>query len=140
MTMSIDDLDHDRPPGGHPRATPEDDDAPDRRGRLSIADRVVEKIAAQAASEVDGATGSPRRVLGLSVSNDPGVPQVSARVDGDVATVSIHLAVTWPMPIPDVTRQVRRQVIDKLGELVGITRTQVDIEVTALPTGPPQPS
>lgn len=101
-------------------------------GRLTIADRVVEKIAAQAAGEVDNATGAPHRVLGVNVSDDPRTPQVSARVDGHVATVTIHLAVTWPAPVLDVTRQVRQRVTTRLGELAGINRAQIDIDVAAL--------
>jgi uncharacterized alkaline shock family protein YloU len=106
----------------------------DGRGRTTIADRVVEKIAAHAAAGVTDATGAPRRVLGVTVDQDPDVPQVSARLDGDVALVTVHLAVVWPAPVHDVTRAVRSAVIGKLTELAGVTRAQVDIDVAALTT------
>lgn len=101
-------------------------------GRLTIADRVVEKIASQAANEVDRATGAPRRVLGVHVGGDDRAPQVDAHVDGGVATVSIVMSVAWPAPVRDVTRRVRDRVTERLAELAGITRAEVDIRVSAL--------
>lgn len=101
-------------------------------GRLTIADRVVEKIASQAANEVDRATGAPRRVLGVHVGGDDRAPQVDAHVDGGIATVSIVMSVAWPSPVREVTRRVRAQVTERLADLAGITRAQVDIRVSAL--------
>jgi uncharacterized alkaline shock family protein YloU len=126
-------------PGRHsdptlPAAGGPDDSDLDGRGRTTIADRVVEKIAAYAAAGVTHATGAPRRVLGVTVDEDPDVPQVSARLDSDVAIVTVHLAVVWPAPVHDVTRAVRSAVIGKLTELAGVTRAQVDIDVAALTT------
>ena len=37
--------------------------APEDRGSLSIADRVVERVAGYAATQVDGAAAAPRRLL-----------------------------------------------------------------------------
>lgn len=121
--------------GAHATAEHDDrlDTDPAQRGTLHVADRVIEKIAGHAATEVTHVTGSPRRVLGLSVSNDPGTPQVSASVHGDVATVFIDLAVTWPAPVTEVTRAVRTKVIERLTALAGMTTVQVDIDVSALP-------
>ena len=109
----------------------------DGRGRLVVADRVVEKIASQAATEVDRATGAPRRVLGLSLGSALGSaedrPQVSARVDWPVATVSVVMSVAWPAPVLEVTEQVRRHVEEQLATLAGVRTAGVDIRVTALP-------
>lgn len=116
-----------------PAADPRLDTPPEVRGRLEVADRVIEKIAAHAAAGVEHATGSPRRLLGLTVSEDPGTPQVTAKVHGDVATVFVDLAVVWPAPITEVTRAVRAAVVDRLTALAGIGTAQVDIEVSALP-------
>ncbi len=109
----------------------------DDRGRLVVADRVVEKIASQAATEVDRATGAPRRVLGLSLGSATGSaedrPQVSAHVDWPVATVSVVMSVAWPAPVLEVTEQVRRHVEEQLATLAGVRTAGVDIRVTALP-------
>ncbi|MBA3524196.1 MAG: Asp23/Gls24 family envelope stress response protein [Geodermatophilaceae bacterium] len=102
-------------------------------GRLRIADRVIEKIAGQAAREVDRAGGAGRRVLGVAVgSGDTAPPRVQARMHGDVATVSIDLSVAWPAPLREVTVQVRQRVTERLAELAGVRQAQVDIRVIAL--------
>ena len=108
------------------------DDAAAARGRLEIADRVIERIAAQAAAEVDRATGAPRRVLGVSVGSPTDRPDVSARVDGHVAVVDVVMSVAWPAPVTKVTEQVRSRIVQQLADLAGVRAAQVDIRVTAL--------
>jgi uncharacterized alkaline shock family protein YloU len=102
------------------------------RGRLEIADRVIERIAAQAAAEVDRATGTPRRVLGVSVGSPTDRPDVSARVDGPIAIVDVVMSVAWPAPVTQVTEQVRARIVQHLADLAGVRAAQVDIRVTAL--------
>lgn len=102
------------------------------RGRLEIADRVIERIAAQAAAEVDQATGTSRRVLGVAFGEEDQRPRVTARVDGDVATVAVVMSVAWPAPVPEVTEQVRARITQRLTELADMRTAQVDIRVTAL--------
>lgn len=122
-----------------PLPDPSPDPTTDGPGRLSIADRVIEKIAAQAAGEIDRAGGAVRRILGMTVgSAENSGPRVHARVDGDVATVSMDLSVAWPAPLREVTMQVRERVTARLAELAGVTQTQVDIRVVALLTEDPQ--
>ncbi|SDF85532.1 Asp23/Gls24 family envelope stress response protein [Klenkia brasiliensis] len=105
---------------------------PELRGRTTVADRAVERLAAAAAAEVDLATGSARRVLGLPVS-DPDRPRVTARVHGDEATVEVDLAVAWPAPVGQVARRVRARVAEQLADLAGLRAVRVDVRVTALP-------
>jgi uncharacterized alkaline shock family protein YloU len=105
---------------------------PAGRGHLEIADRVIERIAAQAAAEVDRATGTSRRVLGLSVGTQDERPDVTARVDGDVATVDVVMSVAWPAPVVEVTEQVRARIVQQLADLADVRTAQVDIRVTAL--------
>ncbi|MEX5719279.1 Asp23/Gls24 family envelope stress response protein [Geodermatophilus maliterrae] len=114
-------------------ATPSAAADPGTRGRLHVADRVVERIAAQAAAEVDRATGAPRRVLGLSLGSADERPTVDAHVDWPVATVSVVMSVAWPAPVLEVTEQVRRHVEEQLATLAGVQTAGVDIRVTALP-------
>lgn len=114
------------PPGTGPLPEPED------RGRTTIADRVVERIAAAAAAEVDAATGTARRVLGVAVTGADR-PRVSARVHGAEATVDIDMSVSWPAPVRQVTRRVREHVGERLVTLVGLRSARVDVRVAALP-------
>lgn len=105
---------------------------PADRGRLTIADRVVERIAAAAAAEVDAATGAARRVLGVAVSSADR-PRVAARVHGQEATVEIDMSVSWPAPVRQVARRVREHVGERLVTLVGLRSARVDVHVAALP-------
>ena len=127
----------DTAPGPADGTMPADDSAVSEhgaatRGRLEIADRVIERIAAQAASEVDRATGTPRRVLGVSVGSPTDRPDVSARVDGPIAIVDVVMSVAWPAPVTKVTEQVRARIVQHLIDFAGVRTVQVDIRVTAL--------
>jgi uncharacterized alkaline shock family protein YloU len=106
------------------------------RGALIIADKVVEKVAAHAISGAAHATGAPRRVLGVSVGNvsDDTRARVNADVDGDVATVTVDLAVEWPTPVRRVVEDVRRRIRDDVYRITGVTVQQVDIDVVSMAT------
>jgi len=105
--------------------------AADGRGELTIADRVIEKIAAHAVAEVDRATGIPRRVLGMAVGGSDQA-KVRARVYGDVATVEVSMAVDWPAPVLEVAKQVRSHLRERFMTLAGLATAEIDIEITAL--------
>lgn len=111
---------------------PQPADGAATRGRLEIADRVIERIAAQAAAEVDRATGTSRRMLGIPRGGQDERPDVTARVDGDVATVDVVMSVAWPAPVTEVTEQVRARIVAQLTDLADVRTAQVDIRVTAL--------
>ena len=108
--------------------------APSDRGRTRIADRVVEKVAARAVAEVDNATGVARQVLGvrLGAAGDDAPARVNADVDGGVVLVRVTMAVQWPAPVREVTRQVRAHVTDRVAELTGLQVAGVDIDVSTL--------
>ncbi|MBJ7607873.1 MAG: Asp23/Gls24 family envelope stress response protein [Candidatus Dormibacteraeota bacterium] len=104
------------------------------RGDLTIADGVIEKIAATLVAQVDQIGGTARRVLGVPLgSGDPdGLPQVRATVTGSVVALEVACTVTYPAPIGRVTDQARRHLIGRIAELTDLTVRQVDITVTAL--------
>lgn len=114
-----------------PHTPPPPNHAADARGHLSIADRVIEKIAAHAVAEVDRATGVPRRVLGMAVGASDQA-RVRARVHGDAATVEVSMSVDWPAPVPEVATQVRSHLRERLMTLAGLATAQIDIEITGL--------
>ncbi|HEX6499416.1 MAG TPA: Asp23/Gls24 family envelope stress response protein [Micromonosporaceae bacterium] len=122
--------------GGVPPALPDGDGLPpaEARGSLDLAERVVEKIATQAVSEIEYATGVSRQVLGVGRRRSRTSARVSAMVDGDIATVRITMSVVWPAPVPEVTQQVRDHVAARLVELTSLRVAEVDIEVAGLPT------
>lgn len=105
---------------------------PGQRGRLTIAPRVIERVAQRAVAEVDSATGSPARVLGIAMSTTGERARVSATVQGDAADVKVDMSVTWPAPVRDVTAQVRSRVATQLRDLAGIQHAHVAIRVSAL--------
>lgn len=116
------------------------------RGRLTIADQVVEKIATAALGEVDRVGGPPRAVLGIPMgarSRGPaepdGRPRVRARVSGTVATLQVRCSVAYPAPVARTAELARAHLVARIGELTGLTAAQVDITVSALTAGPTGP-
>ena len=100
--------------------------APEERGWTSIADKVVERIAAIATSEVEGATDSRsgllRRVRG-------GLPHAEAVVAGGTSRIKVEVAATWPTPLSRVAGEVRDHVSERVATLTGMTVTAVDVTV-----------
>lgn len=111
-------------------------------GRTVIADRVVERVAAQAVAEVDRATGVARSILGvaLGATDERTRAKVSAAVDGGIVSVRVILAVIWPSPVRAVTREVREHVTTRVQELTGLRVADVDVQVSELLTATTQPA
>ena len=105
---------------------------PRDRGALDIADRVVVKVAGRAASEVDGV--QVPNVGGLRDLVGSGTPKVQAKVDGHAASVTVVVAIDYPLPVFDTAAEVRRRVMVRLGELAGMDRVEVRVEVNELTT------
>lgn len=107
------------------------------RGALHIADRVVQKIAAQAITEVDLAGGAPRTLLGtrLTKADPDGPARADAHIDGGLVTLSVTLAVQWPAPVRQVAEQARQHLTRRVHELTGLTVAEVDVDVPSLLTG-----
>ena len=107
---------------------------PGERGRLSIADRVVERVAGYAVTLVPHAVAAPRRILGVAVGQ--GRPDdeahVQVTVHGAVAWIDVAMAVAWPHPVDEVAQAARRQVQRDVAHITGIHVERVDIEVTSL--------
>jgi uncharacterized alkaline shock family protein YloU len=118
-------------------------------GRISIQDRVVEKMASRAAAEIPDAGGAAARVLGRGVdaggvlgirqASLDSLPKASADVDGALVVLSLSISVRWPAPVPAVSDAVRRRVTDRVAELTGLTVSEVSISVTDLVTRLPAP-
>ncbi len=107
---------------------------PAERGSLTIADRVVEKVAAHAVRTVPHVSGAPRRVLGVNVgdTSDDALARVDADVDAGVADLTIDLTVEWPTPVRQVVDAVRRAVRNDVRRITGVTVQQIDIDIVSL--------
>jgi uncharacterized alkaline shock family protein YloU len=103
---------------------------PAERGRTVLAPGVVEKIAAQAALEIGDISGLRRRVAGRMVSDER--VRAEADLDGQVAAVRLQLAVAFPAPLLQLTREVRQHVTTRIQTLCGLRVDHVDITVAAL--------
>lgn len=117
--------------GGHPEL-----------GRITVDDRVVEKIAARAALEIPEAGGAAPRILGRSVpaaqqlglrrTSLDSLPKTSADTDVTLTFLDITLSVRWPASIQQVTHEVRNHVAQRVEELTGRAVAEVNITVAAL--------
>ena len=111
---------------------------PQTRGRTSIADGVVEKIAGMAAREVPGIHalgGGLARTMGAVRDMAPGgrtsVTQgVKAEV-GEVQTaIDLSLVVEYGVAIADSAGEVRENVIAAVERMTGLEVVEVNISVT----------
>ncbi|MET9868195.1 Asp23/Gls24 family envelope stress response protein [Streptomyces sp. NPDC006386] len=91
------------------------------RGATRIADRVVAKIASQAAREAVG-----------TLPPDAGRPSASVVVHHHVVHVRVHVELDYPCDIGDRCRRVRRQVVERVGDLAGMQVPEVVVHVERL--------
>ncbi len=112
---------------------------PATRGRTTIADGVVEKIAALAARDVDGvhAMGSGlSRTFGAVRDRVPGgsAKSVTRGVKAEVGEVQtaldLEVVVEYGMSISDVARAVRENVIAAVERMTGLEVVEVNIAVS----------
>ena len=115
------------------------------RGRTTIGDAVVAKIAGIAAQEVEkvqmggGAAAAVGGFLesvtgtvsgGGSVGGGSTTRGVSVEVGEEEAAVDLTMALEYGVPIPQTTEQVRRNVVNRLENLTGLSVREVNITVT----------
>ncbi|MGW7329253.1 Asp23/Gls24 family envelope stress response protein [Streptomyces sp. NPDC054840] len=111
--------------------------APGTRGRTTIADSVVEKIAGMATREVPGihSLGSGMaRTLGAVTDKVPGGrPSVSRGVKVEVgerqAAVDLDVVVEYGVAIVDIAAEVRTSVITAVERMTGLEVVEVNIAV-----------
>lgn len=103
-------------PGTRPAAVP-----PRERGATRIADRVVAKVAAQAAREAVG-----------TLPADAARPHATVVVHHDAAHIRVHLELGYPTDIGPRCHAVRRHVTERVGALVGMEVPEVAVQVERL--------
>ncbi|MEV8313273.1 hypothetical protein AB0Q95_03785 [Streptomyces sp. NPDC059900] len=95
--------------------------APGERGATRIADRVVAKIAAQAAREA---------LTRIPVNGSP--PHATVTVRHDVAHVRVSVDLDYPSDIGGQCGAVRRQVTERVKALAGMEVPEVAVQVERL--------
>ena len=107
---------------------------PEERGRLTVDDRVVEKVAGYAVTFVADAAAAPRRVLGVRIGrarpND--AASVQAQVQDDIASVQVAIAVRWPRSVATVADEVRERIRSEVTAITGVRVDHVDVEVVSM--------
>jgi uncharacterized alkaline shock family protein YloU len=113
------------------------------RGNTTISDAVVSQVAGIAAQEVEkvqmggGAAaavgGFLQSVTGTVTGSGSGGNYsrgVSVEVGEEEAAIDLTMAVEYGVSIPQVTEAVRRNVINRVENLVGLRVTEVNITVS----------
>jgi uncharacterized alkaline shock family protein YloU len=106
-------------------------------GNTSVGDSVVAKIAGIAAREVSGVhqmgAGAARTFGAIKekvTSSGPSPTQgVSVEVGEREAAVDLDLVIDYGVSIPDVSRSVRKNVIQRVERMTGLSVTEVNISV-----------
>jgi uncharacterized alkaline shock family protein YloU len=110
------------------------------RGGTRIEDSVVAKIAGIAAQEVNGVRmggGSTQAIGGIlssvtggSVGGGSETRGVSVEVGEVEAAVDLTMTVEYGKSIPQISEAVRRNVIHRVENLVGLNITEVNVSVS----------
>jgi uncharacterized alkaline shock family protein YloU len=108
------------------------------RGSTSISDGVVSKIAGIAAQEVDGirmgsggASQTASNLLGSITGGGSSPTQgVSVEVGQEEAALDLTLTAEYGKSVPQLAEAVRRNVINRVENLVGLRVTEVNITVS----------
>lgn len=117
-----------------PRAEHSGPVLPEERGRLTVDDRVVEKVAGYAVTFVPDAAAAPRRVLGVKIggARPDDAASVQAQVQDDIATVQVAIAMRWPRSVQKVADEVRERIRSEVTAITGVRVDHVDVEVVSM--------
>ena len=108
------------------------------RGQTSIQDGVVAKVAGIAAQEVEGIRmgGGGSQAAGSIMSSLTGgsgggqTRGVAVEVGEEEAAVDLSMTAEYGKSIPQLSEAVRRNVVNRVENLVGLNVTEVNITVT----------
>lgn len=108
------------------------------RGQTSIQDGVVAKIAGIAAQEVEGIRmggGASQAASGImsSLTGGAGGGQtrgVAVEVGEEEAAIDLTMTTEYGKSIPQLSEAVRRNVVNRVENLVGLSVTEVNITVS----------
>lgn len=109
------------------------------RGTTSIADTVVTKVAGIAAREVPGVHGMgggvSKALSGMTSRvglGDERAQGVAVEVGEEEAAVDLTVVVDYGESIPQVSQQIRDNVIERIEGITGLRVTEVNVQVNDL--------
>ena len=109
------------------------------RGSTTIADAVVTKVAGIAAREVSGVHnlgGGAARAMGAMTQRvgigDERSQGVSVEVGEREAAVDLKLVIDYGESIPQVSEQIRENVVKRIEGITGLSVTEVNVTVNDL--------
>lgn len=105
---------------------------PAERGTTTVADRVIEKVAATAAGEVARTAELGRRLSERLPGRTAKHARATALVSGRLVQLRVTVGVEYPVPIVRVTRDIRGHVRDTVSRLCDVDVRDVDIVVSRL--------
>ena len=107
------------------------------RGTTTISDSVVSKIAGIAAGEIDGirmGSGASQTVGGfigsITGGSGPQTQGVSVEVGQEEAAIDLTATAEYGKSIPQLSEAVRRNVVNRVENLVGLRVTEVNITIS----------
>lgn len=109
------------------------------KGRTTIAESVVAKIASLAAKEVEGVdtlggilSGAISGVVGRIRGDEHRTAGVGVEVGERQAAIDLSMTVRYPYPIHETADAVRNNVIDRIESMTGLHVIEVNIAITDL--------
>lgn len=101
------------------------------RGRTNVPLSVVEKIAAQIVSEIDGTGAAAGGFLGIGGRRHfDGRPDVHAEAYGTDLVMTVRMGIRLGASVAETTRRVRERVQAGVARLTGLHVRQIDIDLT----------
>ncbi len=106
------------------------------RGSTTVGDSVVTQVAGIAAQEIEGVQmggGSSAAVgaflTGVTGGGNTATRGVSVEVGDEEAAMDLVMVIEYGKPVPQVVEAVRKNVINRVENLVGLRVTEVNITV-----------
>ncbi|HEV7759932.1 MAG TPA: Asp23/Gls24 family envelope stress response protein [Acidimicrobiales bacterium] len=107
------------------------------KGRIDVADEVVEKVAALAAVEVEGVAdlgGDIERAIEsvrerIGIGHKRGDQGVKARISGREVAVDVTIMIEYGYVVMDVARAVKNNVAHQTNRMLGLNVVEVNVTV-----------
>lgn len=121
---------------GLPSATP-GQAQPEVKGRIEVADEVVEKVAGLACMEVPGVAdlgGDVERALEsvrekIGIGNKRGDQGIKAKINGREVTIDVTIMIEYGHVVMEVARNVKVNVASQTSRMLGLKVVEVNVTV-----------